>query len=539
MQTFPLTLAALLLSAEPAAAEVAAQSRITSVGLFKNGLAVVRREVAVPGPGVYRLDDVPEPVHGTYWVESLARVESAVQTREVEVPAEPAGADLRQELAGRRVTLHFRSDKLPPLTGTVVPLPREQPDETAGGGGEAHVPYPVPRAASRYLVLETARGRAYIEPGDIAFCETEGPIGTRKRRRPVLLLTVGPEVKQPTTVTISYLAHGLAWAPSYRIDTSDPRRLTLEQGAVVRNEMADLANVETSLITGFPSLPFAHVGSPLLARNTWARFFVQLSERPRLPRGAAAAMTQQIAMTDYSPQGSQVNFLPGHEGADLYYDSIGRRTLGRGDTLALTTRKGQADYERIVEWLIADHRDAYGNPTARRGDEAEGESADDAPWDALRFKNPFTLPLTTGPALVLTQGRVQGQRLLHWVNAGEETTLRVTKALSIRTRAVEHEQQTAPGASERDVVYIGGRRFRRVAVEGEVALCNHRGDAVKVLIRRRFSGDLVKAAGDPKVSLLEEGVYAVNRRNELVWTVTLRPGEEKTLAYQYAVLVHF
>ena len=41
-------------------------SRITSVGLFKNGLAVVKRTVKLPGPGTYRIDDVPQPVHGTF-----------------------------------------------------------------------------------------------------------------------------------------------------------------------------------------------------------------------------------------------------------------------------------------------------------------------------------------------------------------------------------------------------------------------------------------------------------------------------------------
>jgi hypothetical protein len=140
---------------------------------------------------------------------------------------------------------------------------------------------------------------------------------------------------------------------------------------------------------------------------------------------------------------------------------------------------------------------------------------------------------------VQTHGRFSGQRMLGWVNAGEETTLRVTKALSLRTRSVENEQQTGNGVSEREIVYIGGRRFRRAIVAGELSVCNHRTEPVKLLIRRRFSGDLLKAAGDPKVSLLEEGVYAVNKRNELVWTVTLKSGEEKTLPYQYAVLVSF
>ena len=51
-----------------------ASSTIQSIGLFKNGLAVVRRNVAVPGPGVYRIEDVPAPMHGTFFIESAATV---------------------------------------------------------------------------------------------------------------------------------------------------------------------------------------------------------------------------------------------------------------------------------------------------------------------------------------------------------------------------------------------------------------------------------------------------------------------------------
>lgn len=541
MRRLVLCAAVVLLLNHPVLAEEAAvKSRIASVGLFKNGLAVVKREISIPGSGSYRLTDVPEPVHGTYWIESNAPVESAVQMREVEVPAELAGAHLQEELANKRVTLYFRSDKLTPLAGTVLPPPKKEPEETERPGWEEAPAYRIqPPAAERFLILQTARGRAYVQPSDIAYYEVEGPAATVKRRKPVLILTVGPEVKAPVTLAVTYLGHGLAWAPSYRVDTTDAKQLTIEQSAVVRNEMADLDGAEVSLITGFPSVQFAHVLSPLAVRSTWATFFRQLSQRPQSEHAITMnAMSQQV-QRGYGTQGVQVNILPGHEGVDLYYHPIGKRTLARGDALMLTTCKGRADYERIVEWLIADHRDAYGNPTRQRGEDPETGEEVDLPWDALRFKNPFSFPLTTGPALVLAHGQFSGQRMSSWVNAGEETTLRVTKALSIRTRSVEHEHQTANGASERDVIDIGGRRFRRSTVAGELSVCNHRAETVKLLIRRRFSGDLLKATGDPKVTLLEEGVYGVNKRNELVWTVTLKPGEEKSLPYQYAVLVSF
>ena len=101
---------------------------------------------------------------------------------------------------------------------------------------------------------------------------------------------------------------------------------------------------------------------------------------------------------------------------------------------------------------------------------------------------------------------------------------------------VQFWQQRKNGGG-REIVYVGGREYRKSLVGGELTLSNHRKEAVKLVIRRRFSGELLTAEGAPRTMLREEGVWSVNRRNELVWTVTLQPGEEKRLTYQYSVLV--
>src|SRR5262245_22979809 len=62
------------------------ESRILSVGLFKNGLAVVEREVKVPGAGEFAVAAMPYPVHGTFWVESDRAVTTRVTTHEITLP---------------------------------------------------------------------------------------------------------------------------------------------------------------------------------------------------------------------------------------------------------------------------------------------------------------------------------------------------------------------------------------------------------------------------------------------------------------------
>jgi hypothetical protein len=519
--------------------ENAAKSRIASVGLFKNGLAVVKREVTLPGPGTYRFDDVPTPVHGTYWVEASADVESAVKMRDVEGPIDfSAGSNLQQELAGHKVIVHLREGKGEPVSGTVVQLERARGDE-AWSRRIPLRPYAFEaQPQSRFLILQTRKGRAYVDASQISYVDAEGVGDKIKQRKPVLVLTVPGDAAKEVAVSITYLARGLSWAPSYRVDISDPKTLTVEQSAVVRNELADLDDTAVFLISGFPSTQFAHVTSPLSASTTWATFFQELKQRIEPGYDSTSNVISQLAVAPGSPVGVDLSATPSGEGVDLHYQAIGKRKLAEGESLALTTARGKAAYERIVEWLVPDTRDADGAFVGRRrGEDPDGY--EDAAWDALRFKNPLDFPMTTAPAMVVANGRFNGQRLSTWVNAGEETILHVTKALSVRTRSIEQEEQRKNGDDERQVVYIGGRRFRRTTVQGELAVSNHRKEAITLVVRRRFSGELLGSEGSPKLTLREEGVYSVNKRNELIWSFPLKSGEERKLTYRYSVLVSF
>lgn len=520
LRILTLTLAAMLPASPAVAADTPLKSKIVAVDLFKNGLAIVKREATLGKSGTYTLDDVPAPVHGTFWIDSTGgTVDVVVRMQDVEVPASdtPPGS-LQDDLAGKKVIVHFKGDKRAPVSGTMLKLkPTKQEDQVPG----------------RFLVLQTAKGRVYVEPTEVAAVESEDAGDKVIRRRPQMLLTLGETDKAETKVTIRYIAHGLSWAPSYRLDITDPKTLLLEQHAVVRNEMADLEGAEIRLISGYPSVEYAHVRSPLAPHTNWALFFSELANsrhREIDALGNSIVSQQAVAMNNYRGAARlALGAIPTGEGVDLHYQSIGKRTLADGDVLSLTVAKGKADYERIVEWLVPDTRNAYGQVERNEG------AADDA-WDALRFKNPLSFPMTTGPAAVVASGQFNGQRTSFWVNAGEETVLRVEKALSVRTRATENEQLPKDG-SARDLIWLGGRQYRKTTVEGELAVNNHRKETVALVIRRRFSGELGSADGNPTRQLREEGVYSVNKRQELLWDISLKGGEEKKLKYTYTVLV--
>jgi len=560
LSSLSVLLALLAVSGARAAEEQPVPSRVVAAGLFKNGLAAIRREVKLPGPGTFLIEDAPDPVHGTWWVESDANVEARTAVREVTLPLRLGdNPDLQRALAGRKVTVHFRDGQIPAATGTVEAMPPPQANEVwsrtyetatdygssgwrpwyGSGSGSGSSPGVGPASApARFLVLRSESGWTYVDMGMVAYLRSEGAADPVRHRRPVLLLSL-PAGARAATVTLTYLTKGLAWAPSYKVDISDPRTLALTQGAVVRNEFGDLEETRVELITGFPNVPFAHVGSPFAMRTGWAAFFQQLNQRFAAGRAAAGHVASQQAVTSNEPgdAGWDLSATPAGEGVDLHYQPIGARSLKEGEAISLNVASARAPYERIVEWRVPDTRDEWGRPVDRNSDpygrlhDPERFEAD--PWDALRFRNPLGFPMTTAPATVVARGRFNGQSMVRYTSAGEEATVRVNKALSVRTRAVEVE-----GEAARDLVPWGGRTFRRVTVNGELTVNNHRNEKATLLLRRQFTGELVSADGDPKKILREEGVYSVNTRRELIWELPLKPGEERILRYQYRVLVH-
>ncbi len=366
-----LPLLCLLNTACARADETATKSRIVAAGLFKNGLAVIKREVTLGKAGTYVLDDVPEPVHGTYWIESVAPVESSVEMRDVEVPVnELAPGNLQEDLAGKKVTIHFKGDKAPPTNGTVAKL-KTLKSETARSrerilryGNNPSV------QPARFLVVQTAKGRSYIETSEIAYVEAEGT-EEKIMRMPRLLLTVSETDKADSKVFVNYLTRGLSWAPSYRVDITDPKTLAVEQYAVVKNELADLDGTEIMLISGFPSVQFAHVTSPLASRTSFfgRKFFQELNEQ--VARARADVVSQQRLTTSNSVSMLALSMVatPTGEGVDLHYQSIGKRTLAAGDALSLRVARGESAYDRIVEWPIPDMRNEDGKYAGRSSGE--------------------------------------------------------------------------------------------------------------------------------------------------------------------------
>jgi hypothetical protein len=209
-----LIVALLLVTSSIQAEEIPAKVRLVSLGLFKNGLTVVRKAASIPGPGTYRIDDVPEPVHGTFWIEASTGVEARMTLQVVDIPIHgKVGTDFQEELVGREVVIHFRDGGIPPATGIVVAVEHAKGEE-AWDRTRQNPRYDSfnyvssPPTPGRFLVLDGPDGRAYVDASMIAYLRAKGGNGAVKQRKPVLLLTVPKTDGKPVEVFFSYLARG-------------------------------------------------------------------------------------------------------------------------------------------------------------------------------------------------------------------------------------------------------------------------------------------------------------------------------------------
>ncbi|MCE9610562.1 MAG: DUF4139 domain-containing protein [Chthoniobacter sp.] len=533
------------------AEETSVDPQIDSVGLFKNGLCVVKCSFNADRAGDFAWEDPPRVVHGSFLVESEGTVIVRSTMRKVNdasgIAALPTG-NMQSDLAGAEVKLTLTTDGPQQMGGTVtgkvwtMPEVKPRPRVWSSQDGMSD-PYgrnafnsrgvaeAIPVATTGgFLVLEGDHGaKDYISLGRIARVEILKPGGKRKRLqdKPAMIFTVA----KPGPVNISYLTRGASWVPAYFVDLTDAKKLSIRQTAVVTNELMPLAGAELALISGYPNVEFGHVDSPLWQGGSLAAFFQQVSRDPR--DHSAGSMRQQITSNAmYNGAGADLGAPlptgdePGATSQDLHFESLGKRSLEAGDALSLEVAAGETAYERVVEWAIADKRDAYGNYLSARGDEP-------AAWDSVIFQNPLNFPMTTASATIREGGQFRGQSQSNWTNPGQRSCLHITKVLSLQTAHTEVEES---GKRENEI-WIGGRRYYRTTVKAEATARNFRGAPVTLLMKAQFSGALIEAEEKPSDTLRREGVFSVNPRHELEWKITLPAGAEKKVVYRYTVLV--
>ena len=532
-----------------------AQVKLRQVALFKNGLGFFVSEVTVPEKqNSFRIVPFGAASHGTFWVsyppkvklESLTakEIESEELVEAVTIP------ELLRANVGRKVSLafddkqivgvikHFAEQRQRPTPSPYAP---GRPEQTPAGY-RGYTSWDL--TPSRLMIIETEQAEVAIDPQNVRKIEFLG--GKMKRsfeqKKKVVELQVRLSGRVPRkALTLSYLAKGITWAPSYIVDITEDDKAQVSAKAVVINEVCDLDDVTIQLVTGFPHLQFADVVSPLALKENLAQFLQSLvkgeSERGR-PGVMSQVMYQAGGIGGYGGGGYKELFMPEYGAAeagkvaeDLFLYPVENVRLKKGQVGYLPLFTESVPYKHIYQWKIPDYVNEEERYSYDRRREQEREP-DEEVWHCLRLENTTKVPWTTAPAETVKEGLILGQDTLKYTPAQGETTLRITRAMSVKAEQLELETER-----KRDAAQLYGRHYDLITVEGKLSVTNFQPKAITLEITKTLSGEVKSSQPKVKIEKQARGLRQMNAVLKLTWTIQLKPGEQKQLGYTYEVYV--
>jgi hypothetical protein len=526
-----------LAAAQEGGTDRALETRVRRAALFKTGLAFVVREASVaPGTTKARLDALPVPVHGTFWLAadpSKLAVGPAVARRDElteRVPAATIEQILRANV-GRRVTLALDGGEA--LTGKIVAVPEVQPEPLPYQPARSYVPpYPV----YGLVILETEDGNVALGISQVkrvasAAEESLAREFDRPREAVSLSLELTPRGEVPAALSILYVERGLAWAPSYAIDVSNEAEALLTAKAEIVNEAEDLVGATVDFVTGFPNLRFSHVIDPIAMQGNLDAFLAALGQTAEPPAAVAAqrVMANVPGAADFGEESFPLAGPPGEGEAvgDLFFYEQKGVSLKRGERGLYPLFSVRVPSEHLYQWEIAPVPEPY-YPQAHVRPEDEEEEI----WHSVRLTNTSSVPWTTAPAMTLEDGRLLGQDRLSYAAVGAKTTVRITRAVDVQGEQAEYEVQR-----ERQAARFDGSSYDRITVRGEVRATNRKRESVRLEITKHVQGEVTKNPDEASVATLAERLRRVNPTQRLTWTIPLEPGAARTLTFEYTVYV--
>jgi len=529
--------------------------KIETVALFKNGLGFFTSTAKMPeNEKTVRFGQLPIPSFGSFWVGYAKDVKvrsliTSMEDWEEKIPLQNLGQIL-QINAGRRVILRTGSgDKdilegvvLPQVMDARVPEPPNPYFMDSGRRQNLNDRYSSAVPAGNVLLIKTDKGTIALNASSVSRADFgSGDILTSvsmKQKRPSIRLELD-SAASGKKISLSYLARGVSWVPSYLIDLSDAKTARFSAQALVVNELADFKNVTLHLVTGFPNIKFGDVLSPLAMAQSLADFLNSLAGgRTDRTRSGQGMLTQQAIMVN-APVFDAMEALPvpgysteaaGKVSEDLFLYPVENFALKRGETAWLPLFTAEMAYKHIYTWKIGDFLDPEDRyrPNAARTD---GKNAEEV-WHSCRLVNNLKMPLTTAATEFMTNGAFTGQDICYYTAPGAETTIRINRALNVLAEQAEVEVERRRNAST-----FHGYSYDLVKVRGELKLRSRIDKPVQVEISKELSGQVLEMLPAGKDVRTAKGLKQVNPKHNLTWEIELKSGAELKLSYQYQVYI--
>ncbi|HUT14218.1 MAG TPA: hypothetical protein VMY42_27280 [Thermoguttaceae bacterium] len=483
--------------------------RTRSVAVFKNGLGFFMREGEVElRDGWCAAQRIPPAAFGTLaiFAHDEKEIVDVVGAGPGEV-VEFDGLDTPKDPETKRARLEASKNLKVELTYTY-----KGQDRTAAG-----------------TLISVGPEFVVLDSGSNSFAVPLDGVAKMQILEMPLRIHVASEADQPpekSTLGMAYLRKGITWIPEYTLEIIDETTAELSLRGTLVNEAEDLIHTDVHLVVGVPH--FVHtdymapiaVGqvirtigaavAPQAVMNQIANRSAMVSNGITAPQfDLPAGVVEQSVPTDGGDLSSALGNLPQLGGAAATDYTVYTKedlTLRLGEKAIITLFKRKITYSHIYRW----------SPPARMEHLLVLHNNTDTAW-------------TTGPCLALSDDRPLSEDLLKYTPKGGNSELPVTAAINVAHEKIEREiDRKFKAHTPDDHVYLD-----LVTLEGKLLLRNYEKRSVTIVVENPIPGKPTEVTEKGSISVDPTQLQLLQRAGSIRWTVTLEPGEERTLVYQY------
>jgi hypothetical protein len=217
-------------------------------------------------------------------------------------------------------------------------------------------------------------------------------------------------------------------------------------------------------------------------------------------------MTQVGRVTEYRAtpeQGEPASLGPeigqAEKNEDLFVFTVQHVTLKKGERMVVPVAEFTLPTQDVFTLDIP-----FGPPPEVRGNVGNEQQRDlvrllNSPkvMHKVRLSNTSKYPLTTAPALIISNGRVLAQGLMTYTAVGAKVDLPITAAVDFQVKKSDLEVKRTP-----DAIQENGNHYARIDMTGKVTLTSHRTQPTEVEINRYVLGTADGAENGGKVEKL-------------------------------------
>jgi hypothetical protein len=337
-------------------------------------------------------------------------------------------------------------------------------------------------------------------------------------------------VPDESVLGMAYLRTGLMWIPEYTLQIVDDESAVLTLRGTLVNEAEDLVHCDVQFVVGVPHFAHRELMSPIAVGRAIRSIGTGIP-RGDVPSQVMTQMMNRAVVTSNamrSPQwDSSGRPVPASEDSDdLEWDALlaqlpSLESAAAGDFTVytkkdLTVRRGERASVTLLTQKVR-YRHRYRWET--------GKSIE----HLLLLENRGSTPWTTGPCLAVSGTLPLSEDILKYTPAGGSGELPVTTAINLSHAVTEREiDRQLKAHSPR-----GNEFYDLVTIEGTVRLKSFEKLPAEIQVTAPVAGRPIEADHDGVIRLDPTKLRLLERAAVIDWHLTLEPGEEVVLHYQY------